>query len=540
MSARKKKDAGSDLFKTTAEDKPRFIVLNAKSVRRCLATGVVSVPSVEEFFAPSHEVPCTSRQLLMDTDLRQAIKVFSAKDACVAELDLPVSEATTLEASIPVTLIKKLCFANRNIANDWAGRSKSFLGLGPLPEIEVLDYLEFTEVERLQIEEDARDGVSSHERSRQQVAGGMVLLLGAPHKNSHWMSKVANSSLPDRSLFESLLCEIFDLRELEVKKVLHVLEKKDLNSDTGIFEPRLMLDSLCDALGSSENSELQISKLKAWSKYVGEVLDNTRDANPDEFSDGGDILLRALQLMIRTTPLSDSKINEQLHVYQGAIGNQVGSLAKILTGWYQGFSHLAEKAKLAPLFSIGARIATGSPCYPLKFEFSEDTSGTFDVQSSLSEQGVQVASVLEAPPPAVKEFFFAAQHVFNTQSCHQVFGGQAWTVDYSRQNREVHFSNGDELVVGTLDSEKLIRFSSSLSLKRPRARGWVKNFESELLKIASELSCVLSSTGYPELSFHTHQLVSTKDHEEIVFHVKAIVDAKIKVRSLHDELLGHS
>ena len=134
---------------------------------------------------------------------------------------------------------------------------------------------------------------------------------------------------------------------------------------------------------------------------------------------------------------------------------------------------MADEAKKSQYFSVGSRIATGSADHPLHFEFAQADSGIFDVRYSLSEQGREIASDLESPSHALKQFFHAAQHVFDEK---------VWSVEYSRQNREMHFCKADEKIIGTVESGNSVCLKSNLTLKRPRARGWLKGFESELLK----------------------------------------------------------
>ncbi|MEC8485569.1 MAG: hypothetical protein VXY65_00720, partial [Actinomycetota bacterium] len=104
------------------------------------------------------------------------------------------------------------------------------------------------------------------------------------------------------------------------------------------------------------------------------------------------------------------------------------------------------------------------------------------------------------------------------------------------------FRMGDDLVVGTIEgsigSGQCVHLKSVLDLKRPRARGWLKGFEGELLKLGYELRCAISTPGYPEVSFHCHQLAATTDHDEILFHLEAILEGKRKVHVMHQAMLG--
>ena len=100
-----------------------------------------------------------------------------------------------------------------------------------------------------------------------------------------------------------------------------------------------MLERFAKSLSSGCELESETSKIEAWSSYVRAILDNATDANRYGLRDEGDLLLRSVQLMIRTSPLSVAKIDEQFRVYEGEIGEKVGALARILTGWYQEFRH---------------------------------------------------------------------------------------------------------------------------------------------------------------------------------------------------------
>ena len=522
-----------DLYSLDETCSSRFLVLNAKHVRRFLATGVIDLPVEADMFTSTFDHIGEGRRLLSEGDLGTIIEVVSVKDACVAQLSdrLVLDDPDMLNIPIPAFLIEGLLFSSVQQANDWSGRSKNFPGIGPLPRTEFRQGLEFCKVDRSDSTDTSTGVAVDHGdlvTELQRLSGALIALLSSSNSGSEWMRSLAEEPL-GRAHLADLLGTFCGQVSERIEKVLSILEMPEWGNQTGMFDVRAMLERLTAELSCDGDQE----KVHAWSSYVVGVLDDARDADADEFLDAGDILLRALQFMVRTKPLSIENIDEQIRNYDGRIGRKVGTLARVLTGWYQGFLHLAGDAKESPLYSIGSRIAAGCPDHPIHFEYDQTDVGTFDVRSFLIEDGVELASHQDSPSPALKEFFHAAQSVFHDQD---------WRVEYSRLDREMHFRKGDDLVVGTIEgsigSGQCVHLKSVLDLKRPRARGWLKGFEGELLKLGHELRCAISTPGYPEVSFHCHQLAATTDHDEILFHLEAIFEGKRKVHVMHQAMLG--
>lgn len=527
----------------TSEDHLRYMVLSAKDVRKFLSTGVVCIPSVGDIFAPGHECAGEWRRVFTESELQDAVPVLSPKDGCIAQLSdsLITPVPGKIEVPIPATMIERLLFTSEQLAKDWVGRSRNFRGLGPLPDAESDGRIQFiqaestaseepdTEKDRESLEEPTSNGHSQGD-GLQRLSGGIVTVLSSSGMGSAWMQHLSEAPAIDRSTFTRLLECFSGLKAHLLEKVICVLAEDEWNSKTGAFDERAMLERFTKVL----SCDVQIDKaLNGWSVYVQEVLDNARSAREDEFKDEGQILLRSLQLMIRTKPLSIENIDVQVENYDGRIGFKVAALARVLTGWYQGFQHLGGNAKSKLFYSIGSRIATGCAEHPVRFDFTEVDEGTFDVRSSISEGGVELACDLKTPSHALKEFFHAAKSVLRAET---------WNIDYSRADSAMRFQKGEEIIVGTIEGEgspdQCVHLTSRLNLKRPRGKSWPKGFKSGLLKIGGEIRCGISTSGYPDVSFHCHQLAATTDHDEIRFHLEAILDGKRKVHSMHQDLLG--
>ena len=133
-----------------------------------------------------------------------------------------------------------------------------------------------------------------------------------------------------------------------------------------------------------------------------------------------------------------------------------------------------------------------------------------------------------SPSHALQGFFHNAQHICQPDG---------WQIEYFRQAQSILFTKGEEQIVGTVEDGQ-VHLRSALELRRTRAKAWLKGFPERLLDIASSSRCVVSSAGYPKVDFHCHQLLSTTDHEEIRYHLEALVETKARVHGQHKEMCG--
>jgi hypothetical protein len=191
---------GPDLYSSGGALSLRYMVLNAKSVRRFLATGVVDVPAEMDVFSPEFDRIGEGRRLLNDSDLCEVIKVVSVKDGCVARLSdhLVSDDQDMLKVPIPVVMIDRLLFPSVQQANDWAGRSKNFPGIGPLPLVEARDDLQFTEAvlqESAAASPDAQEEAGALVTDLQRLSGSIVTLLASSNTGSGWMQPLAEGPL---------------------------------------------------------------------------------------------------------------------------------------------------------------------------------------------------------------------------------------------------------------------------------------------------------------------------------------------------------
>jgi hypothetical protein len=524
-----------------------YLVLSAKAVRGFLAKGVVRVPREQDVFATEQDLPQQGRRFLTDTDLDSPLSVIRPKDGCVAEVtgDFFGDDDELLDQSFPATGITKLIFATEREASDWLARSRSFSGLGPLPEVEAREGLIFKSSVGLGQD---RPGLAAHESLTSEcpsednseaidldhLAGGVVTLLETGFAGFKWMRRLESAEVVNRATLASSIAEEMseDLEKnsARVNGVLSILQEPQWNRVTGLFDPQAMLDRFVENFSDDLADEGYNKKIMSWSEYVRAILNGTGDARSNGFLDSGDIFLRALELLLRTSPMFVARIDEQEKVYGVALGQKVYAIARILAGWYQGFGDLAGAAKEAKFYSIGCSIVAGSEDCPVSFSVLSEDEGFFDTKYLLCASDSALSEYLASPPNAIKGFFHNAQI-----ATEQV----GWEVSYCRKDLSIHFTRESDEIVGTVVDDSRVRLQIDLKLRRKGARTWLKGFQDELLKLSYDLRCTPSSpAGYPDLLLHCHQLISTTDHDEILDHLEALAEGKKRLLDIHGRLVG--
>jgi hypothetical protein len=546
----KKKKGGRQkvLFGKSDVSRAGYLVLSARAVRGFLATGVVRVPGEKDVFAAGQDLVGQGRRVLADDDLKSPLTVASPKDGCVAEVsgDMLGAHVEILDRPFPATGIMKLIFATQREADDWLARSRSFEGLGPLPEVEAGEGLVFESPAAPELDES--ESPASEPATPEQpegpedepeiaefdhLAGGLVTLLETGFDGFEWMRRLESDGAMTRvTLAETIAAEIGEdlVRDsARVSEVLSILQEPKWNQATGLLDAQAMLDRFVELLGDDAADEEYTKKVSKWSDYVRAILDGTGDARSNGLLDEGDIFLRALELILRTKPMFVAGIDEQKEVYGDDLGQKVSAIARILAGWYQGFGDLAGAAKQPMFYSLGCRIAAGLLDYPVRLTVRTANVGDFDTRYSLSAGDSTLQGYLDSPPDAIKGFFHNAQIATKRAG---------WEVRYWREDSSIHFTRDSEKVVGTVKDDTRIRLQSDFKLSRRGARTWLKGFQDEILKLSSDLRCTPSSpTGYPDLLLHCHQLISTTDHDEILDHLEALVEGKKLVSGMHGRLV---
>jgi len=540
MTEQKKKGRGQEvLFGKSEVGRAGYLVLSAKAVRGFLATGVVRVPREQDVFAVEQDLVGRGRRVLADDDLKSPLTVISSEDGCVAEIseDMLETHVEILEQPFPATGITRLIFATQREADDWLARSRSFAGLGPLPEVEAGEGLVFESPATPEHPEEPEPFEPPEEEPEiaefDHLAGGMVTLLETGFDGFEWMQRLEPDGAMTRATFAEMIAaeigEDLGRDSARVNEALSILQEPEWNRATGLLDAQAILDRFVEILTDDEADEEYTKKVRKWSNYVRAILDGTGDARPTGLLDKGDIFLRALELILRTKPMFVAGIDEQKEVYGADLGQKVAVTARILAGWYQGFGDLAGAAKSPMFYSVGCRIAAGLVDYPVRLKVRTEDVGDFDTRYMLSAGDSILQEYLDSPHDAIKAFFHNAQIATERDG---------WEVRYWREDFSIHFTRESEEVVGTVIENTRIRLQSDFKLPRRGARTWLKGFQDELLKLSSDLRCTPSSPkGYPDLSLHCHQLNSTTDYDEILDHLEALVEGKKLVLDMHDRLV---
>ena len=502
-----------------------WIAMNDMDVRMCLATGVVQRARDTRPFAPDVNPPAKGWRWIDPETLDRAIPVRDPKRACLIRLRGLEFDGNFLDEPVPASMIAEIAFPSRQAGEDWVARSSTFDGLpGSLPTPTAIPSLMFEEADteqQLKSEQSVRSSPTESDR----VAGVFTTMLAEGGASADSVESLAEASMPGRDRLLDVLHQSLDVRRESLALCLEILAEPRW---TDGFDPLELLEAMRDGLSETIAAE----RVEGWAAYVGDVLRNLRDAGPDTLLDAGNILLRALQLVLRTAPLSVREINHQIEARGRAVGTQVGQLARLLAAWYEGFGALTGVAKTRPeMYSIGSRIAAHSEHFPLRFsvERSPDRTG-FGRSVRLLEDGKTVVDIVERPSAEFMEAYYATETVCESKG---------WSLAPTGGADTMRITVDDRLIEARLVSDGEICWHAKMvAAKRPRARTWPKGFVDRVLEVATDCKCVISSpNGYPDLEFKSYQLLGTMDRTELGFHIQAISSAMERMDRLSAEVL---
>lgn len=499
------------------ETPPRGIIMDDRDVRTCLASGVLPPPSHFQDFAPELNPPEHGWGWIDPMVERPPIAVQKPRRACLICVPSAQSKSDYLNNSLPASLIESIAFQSEQAASDWIARSESFEGLPErLPTTHVLNELTFVETES-PAESKATD-FPQFPTERDRVAGVITMILATGLACPAVMKKLAEVELPDRSLVSDLVAESVSVEEGTLASCL-----EEFANDTwaGGFDPM----DLLDALKSRLVDVMDADRVEKWSGYVGEVLQNKREASPDALSDDGDVILRSLQMVLRTAPLTVREMEKQIAARGESVGRFVGQLSLALAAWYEGFAALTGTVKERPeVYSIGSRTAVGSDFYPLKFSVTTRDGADLSWETVLLEGEREIASHVARPASQFLQAYYATETI-----CAE----RGWQLAYDRDHERMQIEVGDHEIAARLHAGNQICWLVRLELRRKRARTWPKGFLEAVLETAADCHCnVSSSKGYPFLELRNYQLIGTMDREEVEFHIKNISDDATKITEL--------
>ena len=494
--------------------------MNDMDVRMCLATGVVPLAGELRPFAPVVNPPEQGWRWIDVNELDRPIPVQDLRRACLVHMRDVIAEGDFLTERVPASMIESIAFPTEQVGTDWVARSASFEGLpGKLPNAEVVAHLKFTEVEAEgDSESPSKTAVSPTEADR--VAGVFTTLLAAGEASPSAMEILGEVSLPERQVVLGLIHDAVPVEPEALGLCLDILGDPAWH---GGFDPLELLE----AMRSRLTDVIEADRVQGWAVYVAEVLRNLRDAGEDTLLDAGDVLLRALQLVLRTTPLTVREINNQIVARRDSVGPMVGQLSRAFAAWYEGFGALTGAVKTRPeIYSIGSRSVVGSSHYPLKFtiEHRKDQTG-FGRATLLMECDREILSHVVRPGPEFMEAYYATETVCKAKG---------WSLSYDGESGRMQLAVGDRLIKAHLISEREICWWAAMPAgKRPRARSWPKGFLESVFKAASTCRCTIASAkGFPNFEFKSYQLLGTMDRAEVGFHIEAISDAMDRIDEL--------
>jgi len=494
--------------------------MNDMDVRMCLAKGVVPLPSETRQFAPEVNPPDQGWRWIDVARIDRPIPVHDVRRACLVRMQGMISDGNFLNERVPASFIASIAFPTEQLGTDWVARSASFEGLpSNLPSVEVKTHLQFRQAKPTD-HSTARAKAAVLPTEADRVGGVFTSILAAGEASPNAMISLAEVNLPDRGLVLGLIHDTVSVESPALDLCFEILGDPAWH---GGFDPLELLE----AMRSSLTEVTETDRVQAWAVYVGEVLRNLRDAGGGTLLDTGDVLLRALQLVLRSTPLTVREIDNQIAARGDSVGPMVGQLSRFLAAWYEGFGALAGAVKKrSEIYSIGCRSVVGSSSYPLEFtiEYEKDRTG-LGRAVLLLESGHEILSHVVRPRPEFMEAYYATETV-----CQE----NGWSLSYDDESGLMRLTVGDRVIEADLISEREICWCATMPAgKRPRARKWPKGFLESVLEAASTCRCTISSTsGYPQLEFRSYQLLGTMDRAEVGFHIEAISHAMDQIEAI--------
>lgn len=503
----------SELFvESEKEQASRWIIMNDMDVRMCLATGVVPLPEETRLFAPGfNSLDEGWRWIDINVPL-EPVAVQNDRRACLVHMPGVRLDGEFLGERVPASMIESIGFPNALLGDDWIARSAGLEGLpSKLPNAQVVDNVEYIVLDAETASAKwSRPAVIPTEQDR--VAGVLTVLLAAGEIRPSAMQRLCETRMVERPLILDLI------NEPEVAGTDAINLCLDILGDTrwyGGFDPCELLDEFKIKLTEVIEEDI----VHKWCDYVGKLLRNLCDEKENSLLDDKSILLRALQLVLRTAPLSVREIDSQIAVRKDSVGPRVARLARAFASWYEGFGALAGDSKKRPeLYSIGSRVVVGSDQYPLNFSITQQSDQeALRTTTLLLESDHKISSHTHDECTEYKEAYYRTR-----AACEDM----EWNLSYDPELRRMRISIGTRLIFAELiEQNHKIHWWASTRL--PSSRKWTKSYYEKMLSAASQIQCNFSipKGNYPDVVFNSYQLLTTMDREEIPYHINAILQA---------------
>ena len=258
-----------------------------------------------------------------------------------------------------------------------------------------------------------------------------------------------------------------------------------------------------------------------------DILSDTKLAPPKLLTDGGDILLRSFLLVLRTSPLSLAEL-EKWDSLEPAPQSKVRTIARILTGWYEGFSLQTRVKQDAALYEFCTRalVNIANPKAldpPLDLQLNQTADSDYGRIIQLFESSVCIAKVVVKPDDAILELYHAVRQI-QVDSNYVVLNPETNEINVTFESVEITGSISD--------CGRFVRWLASYGLPL-KGSVWQKSHYEAIAKIARCSQCALYTTEeYPICNAHFYQLRETNDQPEMEFHLEELSKC---ITQLHDE-----
>ena len=258
-----------------------------------------------------------------------------------------------------------------------------------------------------------------------------------------------------------------------------------------------------------------------------DILSDTKLAPPKLLMDGGDILLRSLLLVLRTIPLSLAEL-EKWDSLEPAPQSKVRTIARILTGWYEGFSLQTQVKQDSALYRFCTRalVNIANPKAlnpPLDLHLNQTADLDYDRVIQLFESSDCIAKVVVKPDDAILELYHAVR---------QILGDSNDAVLNPGTNEIVVTFESVEITGSISECGQYVKWLSSYELPL-EGNAWQKSHYEAIAKIAQCSHCALYTTEeYPICNAHFYQLRETNDQPEMEWHLEELSKCIAQLREV--------
>ncbi len=511
--------------------RPVCLLLDQMDLRHFLTRGVI--PSPEDHPGGPGIPAGFSGDAWLQCDESQEFVVPAASKPCLVRLDFTVEEGEEKNRRVfPSSRITHVIFEDEETSADFTRRNSIFDDLptahfhtGVDPELrfrreEVPE--DGGEPESASEPERGTDGPDQPGRAVGAVAG--LLALGrVPHDVLKIIDTTGGCS---RALVEQCLELLWGQEESSHSSIRFLL---DLLADPGYskgFDPLQLLDPIQEGLGNCVLSE---EVLAPWAHRCRDILENRIEADPRLLEDRGDLLLRSLMLVLRTSPLGVREL-AAWREHSPSIGDRVHAAALLLSGWYQGFASQKDSKTNPALYRyasccLAAEIGQEPQLNPTT-ELISETEDSGVRRYTLRESGKEITVTVLVPDPGLMEAWFA------TMRARRELGDELkMELMVDRNCFEVRGAAGT--IIANLEETRLLRWRAEWSWKdRGRQRKWQARQYEEIARFSRQAKCSVYPIEFPRCGLHLIQVLGTMDHEEVRFQLESILEALLGLDKL--------